>query len=200
MRFAAPVPVCLALARSLAHTQARTQPRTLVFGANSQKRLEQRNANYMQTALTEWWQNAVRVAPPYPAERFAGRGIVFCSGHRYVQQLEATLLLLRDFGCTLPTEVWHMDELTPLECGALQTRHPNMHCRNLFDYVNRTDELLCVRSLVRCATLVMCVFVCLSIYFSWHFLAARRCRCVCAAIPGRQTWKRRAAFTSSRSL
>jgi hypothetical protein len=54
--------------------------------------------------------------PDYPANRFAGRGIVICAGGpTYFVQAWVTICLLRELGCTLPIQVWQRDaaELTP---------------------------------------------------------------------------------------
>ncbi len=46
---------------------------------------------------------------PYPAERFAGRGIVICGGGtKYFPCVYVLVRLLRYLGCTLPIEVWHL--------------------------------------------------------------------------------------------
>ena len=48
---------------------------------------------------------------PYPAERFAGRGIVICGGGtKYFPCVYVLVRLLRHLGCALPVEVWHLGE------------------------------------------------------------------------------------------
>ena len=45
----------------------------------------------------------------YPAERFAGRGIVICGGgEKYLPSVYVLVRLLRHLGCGLPIEVWHL--------------------------------------------------------------------------------------------
>ena len=65
------------------------------------------------------FEAAVRAAPAYPADRFAGRGLVMCAGGaRLLTCAWVTLSLLRnELGCTLPIELWHLgpDELGPAE-------------------------------------------------------------------------------------
>jgi hypothetical protein len=52
----------------------------------------------------------------YPAERFAGRGIVICAGgETYFPCAWVVIGMLRRLGCTLPIELWHRGpgEMTP---------------------------------------------------------------------------------------
>ena len=52
---------------------------------------------------------AVENLPPFPAEHFAGRGIVICGGGpKYFPCLWVCIRMLRQLGCTLPIEVWHL--------------------------------------------------------------------------------------------
>ncbi len=54
---------------------------------------------------------AVAENPPYPAERFHGRGIVICGGGpKYLPPAWVCIRLLRQQGCTLPIELWHLGE------------------------------------------------------------------------------------------
>ena len=60
---------------------------------------------------------------PYPAERFACRGIVMCGGGtKYFPCVYVLVRLLRQLGCTLPVEVWHLGEreMSPLMRGLLE--------------------------------------------------------------------------------
>ncbi len=48
---------------------------------------------------------------PFPAGRFAGRGIVICGGgEKYLPSVYVLVRLLRHLRCALPVEVWHMGE------------------------------------------------------------------------------------------
>ncbi len=48
---------------------------------------------------------------PFPAGRFAGRGIVICGGgEKYLPSVYVLVRLLRHLRCTLPVEVWHLGE------------------------------------------------------------------------------------------
>lgn len=47
--------------------------------------------------------------PAYPAEKYSGRGIVICAGGLgYFARAWVCIRMLRQFGCTLPVEVWHL--------------------------------------------------------------------------------------------
>ena len=72
----------------------------------------------LQRALLE---AAVAAEWPYPAERFAGRGIVICGGGaKYFPCTWVCVNMLRQLGCTLPIEVWHLgDEEMDAEMRAL---------------------------------------------------------------------------------
>ena len=54
-------------------------------------------------------EGAVENLPPFPEERFAGRGIVICGGGaKYFPCLWVCIRMLRHLGCMLPIEVWHL--------------------------------------------------------------------------------------------
>lgn len=59
---------------------------------------------------------AIRSAPPYPADRFGGRGIVMAAGGpRHFTNAWVTLNVLRRVvGCTLPVQLWYLgpDEMS----------------------------------------------------------------------------------------
>ena len=51
----------------------------------------------------------LQTLPPYPAERFHGRGIVITSGGlSYFPSLYVTVRAIRHSGCTLPIQVWYL--------------------------------------------------------------------------------------------
>jgi hypothetical protein len=62
------------------------------------------------------FEAAVADSPPYPGERFAGRGIVICAGgaRLFTCAYVAIGILRRVLGCRLPIQVWH---LGPAEIG-----------------------------------------------------------------------------------
>ncbi len=62
--------------------------------------------------------------PPWPAQRFAGRGIVICAGgaRMFTCAWVTIAVLRRHLGCTLPVEVWHLGrrEMGPPMRGLLE--------------------------------------------------------------------------------
>jgi hypothetical protein len=70
---------------------------------------------YKKVTLTE--HNArsmadefLRSAPPWPEDRFRGRGIVMCSGDKYFPSAWVCIRMLRHLGCELPIELWQLSE------------------------------------------------------------------------------------------
>ena len=76
------------------------------------------------------WELETRLAaaaaadPPFPEDRFAGRGIVICAGgaRLFTCAWVAIALLRRRLACALPIEVWHLgtEELGPPMRGLLE--------------------------------------------------------------------------------
>jgi len=64
----------------------------------------------------QMFEAAIAAAPPYPAERFAGRAIVICAGgaRLFTCAWVAIGILRRVLGCRLPIQLWH---LGPEEIG-----------------------------------------------------------------------------------
>jgi hypothetical protein len=64
----------------------------------------------------QMFEAAIAATPPYPAERFAGRGIVICAGgaRLFTCAWVAIGILRRVLGCRLPIQLWH---LGPEEIG-----------------------------------------------------------------------------------
>lgn len=53
----------------------------------------------------------IETIPPYPADRFSGRGIVICAGGpRYLTCAWVAIKALRHVGCELPVEVWYLGD------------------------------------------------------------------------------------------
>lgn len=79
---------------------------------------QSRTRQWIETQhYTRLWREAVAARHEYPANRFAGRGLVFCvGGERLFVNFWVNLCLLRRvLKCSLPVEVWHFGpgELTP---------------------------------------------------------------------------------------
>lgn len=54
-------------------------------------------------------EDFIRSIPSYPAKRFAGRGIVICGGGlKYFVNAWVAISMLRQHGCNLPVELWHL--------------------------------------------------------------------------------------------
>jgi hypothetical protein len=67
----------------------------------------------MRSQYTEWHrrqEEALAATPPYPAEKYSGRGVVICAGGaRYFTCAWVLLRVLREIvHCELPVEVWHL--------------------------------------------------------------------------------------------
>jgi len=54
--------------------------------------------------------------PEYPASERAGRGVVLVGGGKYECGNYVHIRLLREFGCTLPIQVWHRLSVEPISC------------------------------------------------------------------------------------
>ncbi|HKS25428.1 MAG TPA: hypothetical protein VJZ76_21745 [Thermoanaerobaculia bacterium] len=77
-------------------------------------------------------------APPYPAERFAGRGIVLCAGGDvYFPCAWVCIGMLRRLGCTLPVELWYRGprEMTPAMIALLEPL--GVTCVDAYDVARR---------------------------------------------------------------
>ena len=69
-----------------------------------------------EAAHRQMFESVAARAFPFPAARFAGRGIVICGGGRtYFPCAWVCIKMLRHLGCTLPVELWH---LGPAEMSA----------------------------------------------------------------------------------
>jgi FkbM family methyltransferase len=67
--------------------------------------------------------------PPYPAERYSGRGIVICAGGLgYFARAWVCIQMLRQFGCTLPIEIWHLGRAELDETMEALVRPFNVQC------------------------------------------------------------------------
>jgi hypothetical protein len=91
-----------------------------------------------ETACAEFGR-AVAALPPCPSF-LDGRGIVIPGGgRRYFSSAWVCINILRDLGCTLPIELWHLGEaeidsemralVEPLGVRCIDALHPEMHCR-----------------------------------------------------------------------
>lgn len=56
------------------------------------------------------WHKALAMTPAYPAAKFSGAGIIVVAGGKYLKPALVMIRLLRDAGCTLPIQVWHLGQ------------------------------------------------------------------------------------------
>ncbi|KAI8072380.1 mannosyltransferase putative-domain-containing protein [Gongronella butleri] len=71
---------------------------------------------------------------PYPSKAFHGRGIVLVAGNSDTYQRALTAIyLLRHYKCTLPVEIWHMDDEAPTLAMKQQLKSLNAVARDLTD-------------------------------------------------------------------
>ena len=68
--------------------------------------------SYKYEQYRKLWRNALLTAPPFPENKFAGKGIVFSSGgeQNFVNLWVNLCLLRRVLNCRLPIEIWHFGE------------------------------------------------------------------------------------------
>lgn len=66
----------------------------------------------MSSEQRQLFEAAIAATPPYPAERYAGRGIVICAGgaRLFTCAYVAIGILRRVLACRLPIELWHLGE------------------------------------------------------------------------------------------
>ncbi|MFO0966051.1 MAG: hypothetical protein U0793_10765 [Gemmataceae bacterium] len=93
---------------------------------------------YWGTALEAHRQLAAefaRALPPYPEEKYAGRGIVILGGGAFFAGVYVAVRMIRHFGCRLPIEVWHHAPTEPVVETWL--RPFNVRCRDLDEHMER---------------------------------------------------------------
>lgn len=85
--------------------------------------------------LTRRWQTAASEKPPYPEGKYHGRGIAISCGPRGINNLPVLLRVLRDMGCNLPVEIWHLSsEKLPFEHAGWLKDHGNVTLKDLLEY------------------------------------------------------------------
>ncbi|EGD77026.1 hypothetical protein PTSG_07368 [Salpingoeca rosetta] len=63
------------------------------------------------------WKQYLENVPTYPEGKYRGRGIIIVAGGRYLASALVSVKMLRDLGCTLRIQIWH---LGPEEVDAAQ--------------------------------------------------------------------------------
>lgn len=72
------------------------------------------SARYWDSAVAEIdtrveeWSSFLKTLPDYPEGRFSGRGIIVVAGGRYLEPALVMIKMLRNLGCTLRIQVWHL--------------------------------------------------------------------------------------------
>jgi hypothetical protein len=88
----------------------------LIWATLGQERDQVNRPQAISDEQRELFEAAVAAKPSYPAERYAGRGIVICAGgaRLFTCAYVAIGILRRIMGCRLPIQLWH---LGPQELG-----------------------------------------------------------------------------------
>lgn len=73
--------------------------------------------------------------PPYPAQKYRGRGIVILGGGAFFPGVYVVVRMIRHFGCRLPIEVWHHAQTEPIVEAWL--RPYEVRCRDLDEHMAR---------------------------------------------------------------
>lgn len=86
------------------------------------------------------WQSFLAALPTYPVAKFKGRGILIIAGGAYLEPAIVNIKMLRQFGCTLRIQIWHLgpEEMTPTHRALLEPYA--VETRDFKDYVG--DESL----------------------------------------------------------
>lgn len=83
------------------------------------------------------WQAVLTTLPSYPENRFQGRGIVMIAGGSYLTSAMVVVKLLRQYGCTLRIQFWHVGpEEMVLANRSFMTAY-DVETRDLTEYVDR---------------------------------------------------------------
>jgi len=78
----------------------------------------------------------VKDLPPYPESLYTGRGIVILAGGKYSGFATTGMGMLREFGSTLPVEIWMKDKKEEKEGWCKDIQQDGMVCRRLSDYMD----------------------------------------------------------------
>ncbi len=71
-------------------------------------KLKMSDENQLRDSYREMLDQFLRSIPAFPEHRFQGRGIVLCGGGTvYFPCIWVCIRMLRNFGCTLPIELWY---------------------------------------------------------------------------------------------
>jgi predicted O-methyltransferase YrrM len=81
---------------------------------------------------------AVELSKLYtPPADLSGRGIVICGGGRYLPSVYVSVRLLRELGCALPIQIWHLGDSEVPENAAALFLHLNVEFKDARKLVNK---------------------------------------------------------------
>jgi alpha 1,2-mannosyltransferase len=86
------------------------------------------------------WKGFLEALPAYPAAKYSDRGIIVVAGGRYLEPALVMIKMLRQSGCNLRIQVWHVgkEEMRDVHRQLLQPY--NVETRDFHDFVG--DEML----------------------------------------------------------
>lgn len=88
--------------------------------------------------LRQEWKTFYNSIPEYPEDKFEGKGIVMCAGKvSYFTCCWISIHVLRKHKCSLPIEVWYVDNELSTEVQSALARL-NVVCRNVSNYTTET--------------------------------------------------------------
>lgn len=83
----------------------------------------------------EEWQGFVEALPEYPAEKFSGRGIIVVAGGRYLEPALVMIKMLRQSGCELRIQVWHVGKAEMRDVHRELLQPYDVETRDFHDFV-----------------------------------------------------------------
>lgn len=89
---------------------------------------------------TEEWRAHLSALPEYPVGRFSGRGVIVVAGGRYLEPALVMIKMLRQSGCNLRVQVWHLGKEEMTESNRALLEPWNVETRDFRDFVG--DESL----------------------------------------------------------
>lgn len=85
---------------------------------------------------TQEWTAFLRALPDYPENRFSGRGIIVVAGGKYLESALVMIKMLRESGCELKIQVWHLGEAEMQNSHRMLLEPYGVETRNFEDYVS----------------------------------------------------------------
>ncbi len=117
------------LLQYLSPTQTRMAKQAILFAKRKNCTHGNLEAQMFKRASEKFIQNI----PKYP-DRFHGRGIVICAGgEKYFTCAWVCIRMLRRFGCSLPIQLWHLDQKEIDEQMKSMVAPYNVECVNAAD-------------------------------------------------------------------